>query len=423
MRLLALGSVLAGIAPSQDVSQPRNFRISLSVSPFAELRFATGTVFTDGHLTARNPRELQSLFVAHGANEVYVRIATTQKYRTGAGDHSMDRALARARMAAALNLPLDPELGLFNIYGDVRCQPPPDFSGYPEIHLPGAWPTLSIDQMLPALRAYGAAAARQILSTGVKVRIWDIGNEVEFGFAGVAVRPAPGACDDTAGGRGWYRPPDAVDPAIGRMSLVALMSMPENQRIAWLQVHLWPHTARMLAAVADGIQSVEPHARFSTHASGITSVLPAQAVSFYKTLQAGGFAAGELGLSYYPTSSATPPNRLRGFQEVAAALHREFGRPVFISEFAYPAARMQSGFIWNNAVPHYPQNAEGQAAFIRDLVAWGVRTGTLSGIRPWAPDLAGPGWGPMSLFELNGKMAVARPSLGAFIEGVRLRTP
>jgi hypothetical protein len=78
------------------------------------------------------------LFAAHGANEVYARIATTQKYRIGDGDHSMERGLERARMAAGLNLPLNPELGLFNIYGDVRCQPPPDFTDYPEIKIPGA---------------------------------------------------------------------------------------------------------------------------------------------------------------------------------------------------------------------------------------------------------------------------------------------
>jgi hypothetical protein len=37
------------------------------------------------------------LFAAHGANEVYARIATTQKYRIGSADHSMDRGLERAR--------------------------------------------------------------------------------------------------------------------------------------------------------------------------------------------------------------------------------------------------------------------------------------------------------------------------------------
>jgi hypothetical protein len=177
------------------------------VSPFTEIVLNSGTSFSDGSITATTVEGLQRLFVRHGANEVYARIATTQKYRTGFGDHSMDRGLERARMAAALHLPFNPELGLFNIYGDIRCQPAPDFAGYPSIKLPAPWASLTLDRMIEALRAYGAAASRQILATGVQVRIWDLGNEIEFGVAGVAVKPAPGNCGDTAGGENWYRAP------------------------------------------------------------------------------------------------------------------------------------------------------------------------------------------------------------------------
>jgi arabinogalactan endo-1,4-beta-galactosidase len=414
--------MLGLVAFSQQQPPAKDFRISLSVSPFTELRFLSGTTFTDGKVTAKTPEDLQRMFVSHGANEVYARIATTQKYRNGFGDHSMNRGLERARMAKALNLPFNPELGLFNIYGDVRCQPAPDFSDYPEIKVPGPWTSLTIDQMMPLLRLYATLAARQILSTGAKVRIWDLGNEVEFGSAGVAVQPMPGGCDDTAGGAGWYKAPDRVDPAIGRMSVVDLMKMSETQRIAWLRSHVWPYEAKMLAAVADGIRSVDPHARFSTHVSGITSVQPGQAVAFFKAMREGGFAADELGVSYYPTSSAYPPDRWQAFKDMATSVRRELGQPVFIAEFGYPSEKMKSGFIWNDAVKGYPLTPEGQASFIRDLVAWGVGTGTLSGIRPWAPDLAGTPWGPMSFFEFEGKTATSRPALYAITEGTRSST-
>ena len=82
-----------------------------------------GVAFTDGKLTAHTPAELQRLFASHGANEVYARISTTQRYAVGVGDHSMDRGLERARMAKEIGLPMNPELGLFKTYGDVRCQP------------------------------------------------------------------------------------------------------------------------------------------------------------------------------------------------------------------------------------------------------------------------------------------------------------
>jgi len=418
--LAALTTGIASLTFAQERRVVKDFRVSISVSPFTELAFRYEIAFTDGKVTAKNIEDLQRMFVSHGANEVYARIATTEKYRTGFGDHSMERALDRARMAKALNLPLNPELGLFNIYGDVRCQPSPDFSDYREIKVPGVWTSLKLEQMLPLLRDYGASVARRIASTGAQVRIWDLGNEVEFGTAGVAVQPMPGGCDDTAGGPGWYRAPDAVDPDIGKMSMIKLMQMPEAARIAWLQAHLWPHEARMLAAVAEGVRSVDPHARFSTHVSGISSVLPAQAVAFFKAMKRGGFAADELGVSYYPTSSAQPPDRLQAFKETATALRRELGQPVFVTEFGYPAAKMEIGFIWNDAVPGYPQNPEGQAKFVRDLVSWGRESGVLSGIRPWAPELAAPGWGPMSFFELDGKTAVARPALDAIAQGASI---
>ena len=272
--------------------------------------------------------------------------------------------------------------------------------------------------MLPVLRLYGVTAARQILDTGVKVRIWDVGNEVEFGIAGVAIQPMPGACDDTAGGAGWYKPPDAVDAAIGKMSALTLVRMSDAKRIEWLQTHVWPHEAKMLAAVAEGIRSVDPRARFSTHVSGMTSVLPAQTVAFFKAMRDGGFVADELGVSYYPTSSNSPRDRLQAFKDMADTAQRELGRPVFIAEFGYPAKTMKLVFIWNDEVKGYPLSQEGQANFIRDLVAWGVGTGTLSGIRPWAPDLAAPGWAPMSFFENAGKTATARPAIDAILEGV-----
>jgi arabinogalactan endo-1,4-beta-galactosidase len=350
---LLVGASL-GVGVSQETRAAKDFRISLSVSPFAESLFRNGIAFTDGKVTAKNPEELQRLFADHGGNEVYARIATTQKYTVGSGDHSMDRAMERARIARSLSLPFNPELGLFNIYGDARCQPPPDFTDYPEIKVPGTWTSLTLDQMVPVLRLYGATAARQILSAGAKVRIWDLGNEVEFGVAGVAIRPAPGSCDDTAGGPGWYKAPDRVDQAIGRMSLTELMSMPEARRLTWLQAHLWPHEARILGAVAEGIRSVDPQARFSTHVSGVSSVLPAQAVAFYKAMRDGGFGADELGVSYYPTSSSQPRDRLQAFKDTATAIQRELGRPVFIAEFGYPAAQMRGIFSWNEAVKGYP---------------------------------------------------------------------
>jgi arabinogalactan endo-1,4-beta-galactosidase len=423
---VVLAMLLAGTPvapPPQDKAAAKNFRVSLSVSPFTEMVLRGGTTFSDGTTVAKSVEDVQRMFASHGANEVYARISTLQKRSKGFGDHTMDRGLDRARMAKKLGLPFNPELGLFDIYGDIRCQPAPDFSDYPEIKLPGPWTSLTLDQMRAALRAYGAAAARQIVGTGVAVRIWDLGNEVEFGVAGLAVPPAPGGCDDNEGAN-WYKPPDAIDPEIGKTPFNKLMQMSETHRIEWLQEHLWPGEAKLLAAVAEGIRSADPKARFSTHVSGISATLPNQATAFFQAMAKGGFAPDELGVSYYPTSSSWPRDRLKAFKDMVTAAHRELDRPVFIAEFGYPAAKMEAVFLWNDAIKDYPQTPEGQAGFTRDLVAWGVDTGMLSGIRPWAPDLAGPGWGPMSMFSSGGfssegKTATARPALDAILQGAR----
>ena len=399
------------------------FRISISVSPFTELLFKSGVTFTDGNVTARTPEELQRLFMAYGANEVYARIATARSQTRGFGDHSLARGLERARMARALHLDFNPELGLFGDYGDIRCQPSPDLAGYPKIKAPATWTELSLDEMLPLLRSYAASVARAILQTGAHVRIWDLGNEVEFGMAGVAPRPMPGGCDDSSGAD-WYRAPDRVDPAIGKMSIVELLRMDDVQRIAWLRAHIWPHQARMFAALAAGIRSADRKARFSTHVSGNFAVLPADAVAFYTAMRDGGFTPDELGFSFYPTASSRPPRRLEAFRETIAAVRKELHRPVFVAEFGYPAERMTVGAFanWNNAVDGFPLTAAGQADFYRDFAAWAVGHG-VSGVRPWAPEAVVPGWDPFALFAASGKTAMARPALKALADGAASRKP
>jgi arabinogalactan endo-1,4-beta-galactosidase len=411
---VACAAAIASLTPARPSSAPE-FRVSISVSPFAETVLKTGARFTDGSRGATTADDLQRLFIAHGANEVYARISTRQSVVHGGGDHSMDRGLARARLAAALKVPFNPEMGLFDSYGDIRCQPPPDFTDYP-IALPGPWASLTIDQMTSALRAYGAAVAKQIHVTGANVRIWDLGNEVEFGVAGVTVQPMPGGCDASAGATGEYHAPDRVSPAIGEMTWEQLAGSDGAHRAAWLKAHLWPFEARLFAAVATGIRTVDPQARFSTHISGISSTMPDVAAAFFSAMKDGGFVVDEAGMSYYPTSSRTPTDRLQAFKDTVRAVNRAIGKPVFIAEFGYPSATMGGPFSWNDAVPGYPLTPAGQAQFVRDLLAWGRAEGVLSGIRPWAPDFTMPGWAAMSLFARSGLTLTAKPALDAFAQ-------
>jgi len=420
---IAISSLVLSVAGSvyaqQDAVKPE-FRVSLSVSPFTEDMFDAGYEFSDGTLTARNTEELQRVFMAHGATEVYARIATQKVLRVDTHDHSLTKGLERARLAAKLGRPVNPELGLFAVYADSSHQPPPDFSEYPEITLPAQWTSLTLEQMLPALRAYGSFVAREILATGAKVNIWDIGNEIEWGFAGVAPQPRPGSGADEGNGPDWYRAPNAVDPELGKMSIVRLEALGEMARIDWLEAHLWPYEAKMLAAVADGVRSVDSGARFSTHLSGYAVARQLEALAFFRAMKRGGFFPDEFGISYYPTAISEPTDQLAALKSLVKSIKDEFDRPVFLAEYGYPALRIPDGPFadWDNEVPDYPMTPEGQAGLLRELTRWGVANG-LSGIRPWAADFVIPAWEPIALFHVVGSLATAQPSLGAMAEGLK----
>lgn len=406
---LALPGALPWPAAAQAATAapclPSTFRTSLSVmTPFSEGVLAQAAV-TDGEVTARTLSELQRLYERHGATEVYNRIST----KKAAG------SLARARLAHDLGLPYNPELGLFGTYGDAATyQDSPDFSDYPSIRLPGSWITLTIDQMVGPMRQYGALAAREILATGAQVNYWDLGNEVENGIAGVAVYPLFPTAN--------YRPPINVDPLIGTMSVPTLIAMSEDERIAWCKQHLWPYIGRLLSAAADGIRSVVPDAKFSTHISDFGQRTPAVQLAFWETVKAEGYLPDLFGTSYYPTDGRTDlgaADRPAWLKGIATELHKRYGRQMFIAEYAYPSALMQPPYPFNDTVPGYPQTPAGQHAFTRDLVAWGVESGLLAGIRPWAPDFCNnSGWEPMSWFTLSGSTATAKPALHAIQEAL-----
>jgi hypothetical protein len=264
------------------------------------------------------------------------------------------------------------------------------------------------------MRQYGALAAREILNTGVRVEYWDLGNEVENGISGVTVYPF---FPTTA-----YQAPNNVDPQIATMSTAALIALPEDQRIAWCQAHLWPYVGRLLAAAADGVRSVVPNARFSTHISDFGQRSPAVQLAFWETVNGVGYMPDLFGTSYYPTDGRTDlgaADRVAWLRGIAVELHRRYGKQIFISEYAYPSGLMQPPYIFNDTVPGYPQTPTGQHDFTRDLVDWGLTSGLLAGLRPWAPDYCtNSGWEPMNWFSPSGSIATAKPALHAIQEAL-----
>lgn len=385
-----------------------NFRFALSVSPFTEQLLSDGVVFAEGGATATTVRDVQRLFRGCGGTEVYARIATTNVTHavSGGAEHGLLRGLERARLARELNMPFNPELGLFRSYGDVLAyQEPPDFSDCPDVTLPAPWFELSIDQMADAVRVYTASTARRILDTGAEVNLWNLGNEVEAGLAGITM-PAE---DDTG-----YTPPDAVDPEIARMDRRQLMlATSESDRIDWLSRHVWPYVGRLLAAAAAGVREADPEARFSTHVAGANPSSPRTWTSFWEVVADEGYLPDVFGTSMYPSGPKQnhPDNLAELLRDAALQLAERWNRPTFIAEWAYPTADVVGPFQFGRSVPGYPRGEQGQHDYLCDLITRGRREGWLDGIRPWAPDLAAGHWAPLSLFELEGNVARARRAL------------
>ena len=413
-------SMISEISPSPEPEPEPIFRNAMSVSPFAESMFAIGVTYEDDSgNTATDVEELQKLFVEHGANEIYVRIATARKrYSLSSSDHSLETAVSRAKLAVKLGLPLNPELGLFSIYGDVTGQPGPDFSEYPEISVSKPWHELTIDEMVPILEKYGAIVAEELLSTGADINVWNIGNEVNFGTAGVAVQPLQGAMTGEMGSN-WYRAPDAVNPEIGMKSVYSMLTTRNSELIDWMEINLWPYQAKLMNAVREGILTVDQDAKFSTHITFFENT--EYATAFYNAMDENGFKVDVAGFSFYPSSTASPINRFEALKTTVKSVHDELGLPVFIAEYAYPAYpedHTPTGPYkdWNKKQPNYEMDIEGQEQLLRDLASWGISNG-ICGIRPWAPDLVVL-WTEFAMFSVNYLTAKARPVIDSIARGI-----
>src|SRR6266581_3206801 len=166
------------------------FRVSLSVSPVTESVLGSLSL-TDGGRTAGTVAHVQRLFGRHGATEVFVRVATLAHARSGDAEYGFARAIERARLARQLGMPLNPELGLWDVYGDIRRQPPPDFSDYPSIRLPGPWTTLTLGQMERALRQHMWPYVGRLLAAAAQgVRGVDQAARFSTHLASIAVQDA-----------------------------------------------------------------------------------------------------------------------------------------------------------------------------------------------------------------------------------------
>ncbi|MBO4370449.1 MAG: glycosyl hydrolase 53 family protein, partial [Paludibacteraceae bacterium] len=360
--------------------------------------------------TATTPEELQEIYRDLGSTEMYVRIATKRhvtadnlvdgKEDENANVHTFDQGIRLCRIAAALDMPINPEIMCAYTYMDMDRQQAPRFEEYPEVYAlqnGKDWSELTIDEICTVLEAYGALVADSILSTGCTVNNWNLGNEANFGFAGISMGLKT-----------------AVDQKLEKASTISKYLAPVFATW-WLKKHVWKHNAKAYAALKKGILSAyeknsidASNVKFSTHIA--TVVFPARcSASFFKYMAKNGYDMETAGISYYPSAPSMSLNRKKLLTKTVAKINKKCGVPVFIGEFSYPSGKMDGPFAgWNKKLRGYEKEQQGQADIYADVIRWGRHNG-LAGIRYWAPDYEG--WYAMSMFEFANKKGTAKTIL------------
>ncbi|WP_158584697.1 glycosyl hydrolase 53 family protein [Lachnotalea sp. AF33-28] len=381
------------------------FRVALGLGQGIDIGLSKGIIYQIGEEKATTMKELQKMYIGAGSTEMYVRIAT-KRYNDDdtyhARIHNLETSLEYCRVAAALDQPINPEIMCAHTYMDASIQQAPDFRDYPEISKPDKeWSEYSLEEMCSVLEQYGELVAREVLATGCRVEYWNLGNEANYGFAGVNLGLKT-----------------AVNPKLCRLDSHIEMERVDMEHVDvyFFKENIWKYNGQMMASLAKGIKKAHPGAKFGSHIAGLFDA--PTSVAYFKTLLENGVELSQAGISIYPTMNLAEiyHDYIGIMKKVIRAIVDECGLPVFVAEYGYPS-RIMGGFAWNQPVKGYELTAEGQARFTADFIAWLKEYGG-SGIRPWAPDLLGwdPGWEPMSLFSYDGqtKIASAKPVIECF---------
>lgn len=394
--------------PAEDTSE--HFRVALSLSPFSLPQFEQGYSFRIGGQTASTPGELQTLYCERGATEMYARIATKRhvtdedvtdgKPDSNANVHTFDQGIELCRIAAALDVPINPEIMCAYTYMDMETQQAPRFEEYPEIYaLQGGkdWSELTLDVICAVLEAYGAFVGEAILETGCTVHNWNLGNEANFGFAGISMGLKT-----------------AVNPNLEKQPSFMRYLLP-TFGVGWLERNVWQYDAKAYAAVQTGILSAYKKlgidasgVKFSTHIATVVAT-PESCAAFFSCMRENGYSMDTAGISYYPSAPALYLNKEILLKKTVATINQKCGIPVFIGEFSYPSGEMDGPFAgWNKQAGSYGKDQQGQADIYADVISWG-KTHGLAGIRYWAPDYEG--WYAMSMFDFSDKVGTAKTIL------------
>jgi arabinogalactan endo-1,4-beta-galactosidase len=275
----------------------------------------------------------------------------------------LDFATELAKRAAQTGLKPYLILFLSDDWSDVNKQP-----------APAEWADLSLEERAEAIRKYSHETVQYIIEQGIKMDFYEIGNEIDYGIAGVFA--------DTKHPR---------DPHSLRQSI-------------------WSDEAFLIKAAIEGVRIADPEAKILLHIA--TSWSPDFASAFFQAMIDLGVDYDYVGLSYYPSAFGSPS--AIQFCVTLDRLSAEVGKPIIIAETAYPAQPPTGGLFhdWRRPVYGYPLTPEGQAWWLMDMLEAMRDRGDVLGVYIFSPGFwfSGELWGPFALFNSEGW---ARPAVAS----------
>ena len=392
------------------VKTDEQFRLALSLSPFSSKSIKEGYTYEYNNKQINNMKDLENVYIEKGATEMYVRIATKRSVTpdditdgekdSNANVHTFDQAIELCKIAKELNIPINPEVMLAFTYMDMEKQQAPRFNEYPDIYkLQNGkdWSELSLDEINIVLKVYGKFLAKEILKIGCTVNNWNLGNEANFGFAGVSL-----GLKTVVNKK--------LESVSGFLRYILPLFYP-----SWLENNIWKYNAKMFSAVKEGILLAyeelgidSTNVKFSTHIATVV-MTPGTTARYFNCLKKHGYAVDTAGISFYPSAPSMYADSMVLFKKTVKEINNRCKVPVFIAEFSYPSGKMSGDFAgWNRKVKGYSHSEEGQANIYKDVIDWGKKHGVV-GIRYWAADYED--WGSMGLFKFENKHGKPKKAL------------
>jgi arabinogalactan endo-1,4-beta-galactosidase len=339
------------------VDGPQAFRVGVDAS-FIPVGEQQGHSFWVGDDRV-DPLEL---FAANGANAFRLRLFVGEK-----GESKLDFATEVAKRVTPIGLKPYLILFLSDDWADVNKQP-----------APAEWAGLTLEERAEAIRKYSNETVQHFIDQGITMDFYEIGNEIDYGIAGVFA--------DTKHPRDLHT----------------------------LRQTIWVDEAFLIKAAIEGVRMADPEAKILLHIA--TSWSPDFASAFFQAMTDLGVDYDYTGLSYYPSVFGSPS--AIQFCVTLDRLSAEVGKPIIIAETAYPAEPPTGGLFndWRRSVYGYPLTPEGQAWWLMDFLETMRGRKDVLGVYLFSPGFwfSGELWGPFALFGNDG---MARPAVASLKHG------